>query len=203
MLLAHIVPGYFVAYYTKSYWQQNSNQQSCALWLMAIGSTIAPDSDVIYNIIGRGFSNHSLLWTHSLFVHAGIGLMWYWLYRIKRWPFLQMLIGRMALGGLSHLLLDVISHGTPLLYPVSLIVFGWPPQCVVEGGLWAYLTDPIFLFEPLLLGLAVTHWGWHNITLKQTRVLSLIVIIGFLVLFIGCYLDFLPSLQHMTSRLME
>ncbi|MFN8493909.1 MAG: hypothetical protein U0350_40295 [Caldilineaceae bacterium] len=98
-------------------------------------------------------------------------------------------------------MLDVISHGTPLLYPLSLVAFGWPPQRVVEGGLWAYLTDPIFLCEPFLLGTAVTHWIWHNIPLKQARTLSIIVIMGFLVLFIAGYLYFLPSLQNMASRL--
>lgn len=204
MLLAHIVPGYFAGYYSKPYWQSNWNkQQYNALWLTAIGSTIAPDADVIYNIIGRGFANHSLLWTHSIFVHGGIGLAWYGLYRIKRWPFVQMLVGLIALGGLSHLLLDVISHGTPLFYPFSLLVFGWPPQRVVEGGLWAYLTDPIFLFEPFLLGTAVIHWVWHNVALKQVRALSITVIIGFLMLFIAGYLYSLPSLQNMASRLIK
>src|SRR5690606_16252399 len=119
--------------------------------------TIAPDADVIYNILVRGFANHSVLWTHSLFPYIGLGIAWYALYYFQLWPLLRMMIGLAAIGGFSHLCLDVIVHGTPLLYPFSLIMFGYPPQQVVDGGLVGYLTHPIFLLEPFLIGIAVFH----------------------------------------------
>ena len=82
------------------------------LWGAALGSTILPDTDVFYNVLFRGFINHSVLWTHSLFVYLTIGLVWLLLSKMGRWPYLQMLIGLTAIGGLSHLVLDVIAHGT-------------------------------------------------------------------------------------------
>lgn len=159
MLLAHIVPGYFAASFSSSQWASAWNRpQKWDLWCTAIASTVLPDADVVYNIVVRGFANHSVLWTHSLFPYLGLGLVWYQLRATQRWPFLRMLIALAAVGGFSHLCLDVIAHSTPLFYPFSLTMVGWPPQQVVEGGLWGYLTHPIILFEPLLLGIALLHW---------------------------------------------
>lgn len=163
MLLAHIVPGYFAASLSRSHWQVDwFRKRRSILWVTAIASTVAPDIDVIYNILVRGFINHSVLWTHSLFPYLGLGLMWYVLYRKKYWPFLQMIIGLAALGGFSHLLLDVVAHGTPLLYPFSMTMFGWPPQQIIADGLWGYLTHPLFLLEPLLISSAILHWYWQR-----------------------------------------
>ena len=151
MLIAHLAPGYFAVVKSQPSWNPGWNKnQRFLLWAVALGSTVAPDIDVIYNTFFQGFINHSTLWTHSLIPYLGIGLVWLILRDVKRWPFLQTLVGLIAVGGLSHLVLDVIAHGTPLVYPYSLIMIGLPPTRVVEGGIWAYLTDPIFIFEPLV-----------------------------------------------------
>ena len=138
------------------------------------------------------------LWT----VYLGIGLIWWLLYHIRRWPYLQTLIGLVAIGGLSHLVLDVISHGTPLLYPVSMIMFGVAPERVVEIGVWAYVTDPIFLLEPFLLTLAAIHWSINRKSAsQQMQRLALIVLISGLVLFSGVFLLLLPILQRAVANL--
>lgn len=158
MLLAHIVPGYFAVQASKAHWLPHWKPwQKGVLWAAAIGSTIAPDSDVIYNILWRSFANHSVLWTHSLFPYLGIAIIGLLLPRARRWALLRMVFLLVATGGLSHLVLDVIAHGTPLFYPLSMVMVGWPPQQVTDGGLWGYLTHPIFLLEPLLLTTVVLH----------------------------------------------
>ena len=152
LLAAHLVPGYFAAVASQSQWQPVWNKKQLEHTLVAaLASTVIPDSDVIYNWLFRGFFHHSTLWTHSLFVHLGIGLCWWSLRRIRRWPYLQMLMGLVALSGLSHLVLDVVSHSTPLFYPLSLYMVGAPSTRVLEGGVLGYMTDPIFLSEPLFL----------------------------------------------------
>lgn len=179
MLVAHLVPGYFAVVQSQPRWRSGwSAGQRTLLWAVALGSTIAPDLDVIYNVLFRGFINHSVLWTHSLLTHLIILLAWGVLQRIGRWPFLQTMMRLITIGGLSHLLLDVIVHGTPLLYPFSMTMFGIPPTRVVEGGFWAYLTDPIFLFEPCLLTLAATHWVKHHLRDQRTQ-RSTLVFLGF------------------------
>lgn len=163
MLLAHLVPGYFAANFSQTFWNKSwVKSQKVGLWLAALGSTVAPDSDVIYNILFRGFANHSVLWTHSLLPHLGIALIGLLLPRTQRWAYWRLLLLLVAVGGISHLFLDVIVHGTPLFYPFSNLMVGWPPQQVVDGGLWGYLTHPLVLLEPLLLGLMAIHYRWQR-----------------------------------------
>jgi hypothetical protein len=79
-----------------------------------------------------------------------------------------MLIGLATVGGLSHLALDVVAHNTPLFYPLSLAMIGIAPARIVEGGVWAYLTDPFFLGEPLLLTLVAVHWALTHKSMAQS-----------------------------------
>jgi hypothetical protein len=159
MLIAHLVPGYFAAVKSQPNWHlQWSQKQRIALWLVALGSTVAPDLDVIYNFLFRGFFGHTILWTHSIFPYLGLVLVWWAMRRIGQWPYLQTMIGLIAIGGWSHLLLDVVAHSTPLLYPFSMFMVGAPSEHVLKGRVWGYLTDPIFLLEPLLIAFAVGHW---------------------------------------------
>lgn len=202
MLVAHLVPGYFAAAKSQPHWKSNWNtRQRALLWIAALSSTVVPDLDVIYNALFRGFVNHSILWTHSLFVHLSVALGWWLLRRTGRWSYLQTLVGLVAVGGLSHLVLDVISHGTPLLYPISLTMFGFPPERVVEGGFWAYLTDPIFLLEPFLLILAAVHWTLRRKPTPRIRTLTLIVLTSGFVLFAVAFLLLLPMLQSASGNL--
>jgi hypothetical protein len=131
MLVAHLVPGYAAAVASRSRWPDEWNRaQRAGLWIAAFSSTAVPDFDVIMNILaGRG-AYHSVLWT-------------------------QILTGLIAIGGLSHLMLDVIAHSTPLFYPFSMRMIGFVPR---SGS---YLTHPVALLEPIMIGLAVWHW-WRT-----------------------------------------
>ena len=197
MLLAHLVPGYFAAALSQPRWQSHwRTEQRALLWAVALGSTFAPDLDVIYNLLFRGFINHSLLWTHSLWPQLSIGVFWWLLWRTGRWPYLQTLLWLAVIGGLSHLLLDVIVHGTPLFYPFSRAMIGFPPPRVVEGGLWAYLTDPIFLLEPLLFGLAALHWLVRKAMPRRRKRIALATLSIMLLLVFISYWAWLPVLQN-------
>jgi hypothetical protein len=200
MLAAHLVPGYFAVVNSQRQWRADWNaKQRVILWMAALISTFAPDLDVIYNTLFRGFANHSILWTHSLFVHLGIGLCWWLLRRNGRWPYLQTLVGLVAVGGLSHLVLDAVSHGTPLLYPVSLHMFGAPSIRVLEGGFWAYITDPIFLTEPFLLALVAAHWTVSRKPAPRVKKLALFGLIGGVTIFTVTFLLLLPTLQSIVA----
>lgn len=200
MLAAHIVPGYFAAAISKSTWKSEwSARQRFLLWSAALASTVAPDLDVLYSMFLRGFFNHSTLWTHSVFVYLVIGLGWLILRLTNRCPYLKTLLGLVAVGGLSHLALDVIAHGTPLLYPVSMMMFGTAPARVVQGGVWAYLTDPIFLLEPLLFGIALVHWALQGRLKARTRKLVVAIVIAGISLFSATFVRFLPFFQSVVA----
>jgi hypothetical protein len=98
------------------------------------------------------------------------------------------------------LTLDVIAHGTPLLYPASMRVVGVAPVRVVGGGIWAYLTDPIFLLEPLFLGATSVHWilGRRMASYVQRLVLAMTMCV--LLLSTGVFASLLPVLQGLLNR---
>ena len=203
MLIGHLVPGYFAAVKSRQSWKPEWNKtQHTLLWATAFGSTVAPDLDVIYNALFRGFVNHSTLWTHSLIPYLGFGLIWWGLRSVKKWSFLQTAVGLVAIGGLSHLALDVIAHSTPLLYPLSLRMFGMPPTRVVEGGIWAYVTDPIFLLEPLGLTLLVWHWVSHQNLTRRVRTVMLALILVSFISFLLAFLWFLPDMQEAVASVL-
>lgn len=178
MFIAHLVPGYFAAALSQPRWRSDWGPiRRAALWLFAFGGTVAPDLDVIYNLLFRGFFGHSVLWTHSVFPYLGLGFVWLLLREAWLWPYPRTAIGLVAIGGLSHVLLDALSHGTPLLYPFSRKMIGYLSPRVLEGGAGAYITDPIFLLEPLLVTAAAAHW------IMQRRLTAPIRYVGVLALF--------------------
>jgi hypothetical protein len=196
LLAAHLVPGYFAAVAWRSQWRADwNNRQRGILWISVLTATFAPDLDVIYNLLFRGFFGHTTLWTHSIFNYLGIVACWLLLRSSGRWPYLQALVGLTALGGLSHLAMDVVSHGTPLFYPFSLDLIGLPSTRVLKGGLWGYLTDPIFLLEPVLVTTAAVHWVVSRDPEPRMKTLALRGLLAALIVFSGAFLLLLPTLH--------
>lgn len=201
MLVGHLAPAYFAVVASRPHWKPEwTKEQRAALWIVAFGSTVAPDWDVIYNTLFRGFCGHTVLWTHSIFPYCGLVLVWWLLRRPGRWPYLQMMVGLMAIGGLSHLVLDVVAHSTPLLYPFSLHMFGIPSPHVVSPGLWYYFTDPVLLAEAVLIAGAIVHWmAGHRVTLLRVRKMALVGLFSGLVVLSVLFLWVLPKIQFMVA----
>ncbi|MCI0714346.1 MAG: metal-dependent hydrolase [Chloroflexi bacterium] len=148
IFVAHLVPGYFAASLSQPEWDSGwTPLQRKVLWAAALSSTVIPDADVVYNVIFRGFFNHSTLYTHSLLIHLIPVLLWVLSKFIFNWRYGAMLFGLIAIGGLSHIALDAIVHNTPLLYPLSDQMFGTGPRQIVEHGVVGYLTHPFMLLE--------------------------------------------------------
>ncbi len=203
MLVAHLVPGYFTVIHSRKYWESTwNNIQRTLLWIIALGSTITPDIDVIYNIFFRGVFRHQTLWTHSIFIYMVFGGLWVMLRACQRWTYIRTIAGLMAIGGLSHLLFDLISHGTPLFYPLTMIGFEIAPQRVVHGGVLAYLTDPIFLLEPILLSVIIIHWIFSQKLSSSSKKSLLIMTISSVLILMAIFYLCLPILQNMVLPLL-
>ena len=78
-------------------------------------------------------------------------------------------------------------------------MFGAPSTRVLEGGFWAYITDPIFLVEMFLLALVVTHWIFSRKLAPRIMKLALLGLIGGLVAFTVAFLLSLPRLQSIIA----
>ncbi|MEW6352023.1 MAG: zinc dependent phospholipase C family protein [Thermodesulfobacteriota bacterium] len=201
MLIAHLVPGHFAAAWSQGYWNpQWTHRQRLGLWIAAYGSTVAPDLDVIYNCVFRGFFGHTTLWTHSLFPYLGLVLAWWVTGGSDRWRYAHTMIGLVAVGGLSHLALDVVSHSTPLFYPLSMYMVGAPSTRVLEGKLLGYLTDPILLLEPALITLAAAHRMLHQREASRAlKTMGVFSLVGVLAAISAAYLSLLPTLREMAG----
>jgi hypothetical protein len=111
--------------------------------------------------------------------------------------------GLVAVGGLSHLVLDVIAHGTPLLYPLSSNLYGAPSARIVAGGLWAYISDPIFLLEPVMTAIALGHWIHERHWPVWATRWALTGVFCSVIAFGVAFLISLPALQQVTSTLIS
>jgi hypothetical protein len=88
------------------------------------------------------------------------------------------------------------------MYPLSLQMFGAPSSRVLEGGLWAYLTDPIFLLEPFLITLAAGHWiVQYGQATPQFKKRVLVGLAGGLAVFTFAFLLLLPALRQLAETL--
>jgi len=90
-----------------------------------------------------------------------------------------------------------------MLYPVSMMIFGIAPQRVIEGGVWAYLTDPIFLLEPLLFSVAILHWINHQDRVPHLKKIVYFVTVSTLLVFVTVFLLLLPVLQRAVLPLLR
>jgi membrane-bound metal-dependent hydrolase YbcI (DUF457 family) len=204
LLAAHLIPGYFAAAFSQPHWHPEWGKLRRAwLWAAALGATVVPDTDVVLNVLSGNHINHSTLWTHSLFVHLSVVLLCCLVWRSNRRPYLTMLVGLVAFGGLSHLFLDVIAHGTPLLYPFSSELVGIVPARILQGGLWAYLSDPIFLLEPVLIALALVYWIIQRRWSFRLTTWAIGGVAGVGVAFNAAFLIFLPRLQQIAAWLIS
>ncbi len=72
---------------------------------------------------------------------------------------------------------------------------GIAPKRVIVGGFWAYITDPVFLLEPLLIAAALAHLIWHLPIEKKLRIAGVGGVGVSLVAFMLAFLTWLPVLQ--------
>lgn len=159
LLVSDLVPGYVAVMRSHAHWKPEwSQKQRAALWISALGSTAAPDLHVMYNTVFQGFCGHTILLTYNVLHYVGLALIWWLLRRTGRVPYVRTMTGLIAAGGLSHVFLNVVAHGTSLLYSPSMHGFGSSWLRMLERGLIPYLKDPVFLLEPFLIGLAVARW---------------------------------------------
>jgi hypothetical protein len=105
------------------------------------------------------------------------------------------LCGVIALSGMSHLLLDVIAHNTPLFYPLSARMIGDAPSYIASGGLRHYVTHPLFLLEPVLLLLTALHWISSRAWPPSRRATLAALLIGGWLLFSITFMLTLPWLR--------
>lgn len=159
MLIGHLAPIGPIAATVERHWKPDWPRWARALpWAAALAGSVFPDLDVMVNILLTGTVHHLYYWPHSILLYLpllALGLAFVCWRRTR-------LAGALVLtfGGsvVTHLLLDTISHGTLLFYPLSWRVVGWTFPPAGETMLVSYLRSPNFWLEPGVIGLVVVWW---------------------------------------------
>ncbi|MBN1813134.1 MAG: metal-dependent hydrolase [Anaerolineae bacterium] len=159
MLIGHLAPVGPIAATVERRWRPEWPRWTRRLpWAAALAGCVLPDLDVVVNMLFNGVLHHLGYFPHSIFTYlpvlfAGILLVCWRRTRLVGWTALAF-----GLGVLSHLLLDVVSHGTVLFYPLWNGLVGWTFPRLDERILVSYLHSPNFWLEPLVILAAAIWW---------------------------------------------
>ena len=191
MLVGHLAPVGPIAAAAERRWRPEWPHWTRALpWAAALAGSVFPDLDVIANILLTGTFHHLYYWPHSILSYLpllalGLALV---CWRRTRWAGALLLTFGSSI--VAHLLLDTVSHGTLLFYPLSWKVVGWTFPPAGETMLISYLRSPNFWLEPGVIGLAVVWWLKRISSLRGRRRRM-----------VAGYLSALP--RHEGSRLLQ
>ncbi len=131
------------------------------LWGAALGGSIFPDLDIIVNLLFRGAPHHLFYLPHSLLLYLPLLPLGWALTRWRHRSWIGWAILTFASGVFTHLLLDVISHGTVLLYPLWKGLVGWAYPPVNRLTLGIFVDYPNLFFEPAVTLAGLAWWLWQ------------------------------------------
>lgn len=169
MLIGHLAPVGPIAVAVERRWCAEWPRWTRKLpWAAALAGCTLPDLDVVANVSFNGVLHHLYYFPHSIFSYLpvltlGILLVRWRCMRLAGWTVLAF-----GIGALSHLLLDVVSHGTVLFYPLWNGLVGWTFPPTDERILVSYLHSPNFWLEPAVI-LAAAIWWLKRYTFTWKR----------------------------------
>jgi hypothetical protein len=159
MLVGHLVPVGPIAAAVERRWDSEWPRWTRALpWAAALTGCIFPDCGIIANALFNKAFHHLYYLPHSLFPYLPVLLIGWLLVRRERTRLLGLTARAFWMGVLSHLLLDAVSHGTVLFYPLWNGVVGWSFPHTHGHILRSYFHSPNFWLEPVALFAAVLWW---------------------------------------------
>ena len=159
MMLGHLAPFGPIAAAAERRWQPEWPCWTRTLpWAAALASCVFPDLDIITNILFNGAWQHLYYLPHSVLPYLPVLVLGCLLTHWRRTRLAGLTVLAFGMSVLSHLLLDVVSHGTVLFYPLWSGVVGWTfPSRAGESVMMAYSHSPNVLLE---LGVLVTAGAW-------------------------------------------
>lgn len=170
MLVGHLAPFGPIAAAVERRWRPEWPRWTRRLpWAAALAGCVLPDLDVIVNTVFNGVLHHVYYFPHSIFPYLPVLLLGILLVRWQRTRLAGLTVLTFGIGALSHLFLDVISHGTVLFYPLWNGLVGWTFPRLDERILVSYLHSPNFWLEPLVI-LAATIWWFRRYAFTVKRI---------------------------------
>jgi hypothetical protein len=159
MLIGHLAPVGPIAAAIERRWRPEWPRWTRRLpWAAALAGCVLPDLDIIANTLFNGVLHHLYYFPHSIFTYLPVLFLGALLLRWHRTRLAGWTALAFEMGVLSHLLLDVVSHGTVLFYPLWNGLVGWSFPRLDEHILVSYLHSPNFWLEPAVILAAAIWW---------------------------------------------
>lgn len=159
MLIGHLAPVGPIAAAVERRWRPEWPCWTRKLpWVAALAGCVFPDLDVIANTLFNGVLHHLYYFPHSIFPYLPVLILGMLLIHKRRARLAGLTVLAFVLGVLSHLFLDIVSHGTVLFYPLWNGLVGWTFPRLDERILVSYLHSPNFWLEPLVILAAAIWW---------------------------------------------
>jgi hypothetical protein len=159
MLVGHLAPVGPIAAAVARRWDSKWSPWTRTLpWVGAAAGCVFPDLDVISNVLLNGRLLHLYYLPHSVLPYLPLLFLGWLLVRSRRARPAGWTVVAFSLGVLSHLALDVVSHGTVLFYPLWNGLVGWTFPWTGGHVLQAYFQSPNFWLEPGVLLAAALWW---------------------------------------------
>jgi hypothetical protein len=159
MLIGHLAPVGPIAAAVERHWRPEWPCWTRKLpWAAALVGCVLPDFDVVVNVLFTGVLHHLYYLPHSIFPYLAIFVLGVMLVRWRRARLAGWVVLALGMGALSHLSLDVISHGTVLFYPLWNGLVGWTFSRLDGRILVSYLHSPNFWLEPVVILAAAIWW---------------------------------------------
>jgi hypothetical protein len=159
MLIGHLAPVGPIAATVEWRWDPGWPCWTRRLpWAAALVGCVFPDFDIIANVLFNAVLHHLYYLPHSIFPYVPVLILGILLTRWRRMRLIGWTALAFGMGVLSHLLLDVVSHGTVLFYPLWSGPVGWIFPRLDDRILVSYLHSPNFWLEPFVLLAAAIWW---------------------------------------------
>lgn len=160
MTIGHLAPFGPIAATAERHWRPAWPRWTRALpWAAALAGCLFPDLDVVANVLLTGRLLHMYYLPHSVLPYLPVVALGWLLSRWQRTRIAGLTVLTFGASNISHLLLDVVSHGTTLLYPLWPGLVGWTyPARTGESVFVAYLRSPNVLLEVGVLIAAAAWW---------------------------------------------
>ena len=159
MLVGHLAPIGPIAAATVRRWDPKWPYWTRLLpWVGAATGCVFPDLDIISNVLLHGLWLHLYYLSHSMLPYLPLLLLGLMLLRFSCTRAAGLTVMAFLAGVMSHLLLDAVSHGTVLFYPLWNGMVGWTFPRTGSHVLRSYLQSPNFWLEPGVLLAAAIGW---------------------------------------------
>jgi hypothetical protein len=159
MMLGHLAPFGPIAAAVERRWRPEWPPWTrMLLWAAALAGCVFPDLDIIANILFNGVWRHLYYLPHSLLPYLPVLALGWLLVRRQRARLVGLTLLTFWASVLSHLLLDAVSHGTVLLYPLWRGPVGWTYPRISGHFLLDYVRSPNVWLEVGVLVAAGVWW---------------------------------------------